>query len=278
MKTSQHPLSIETTKQYLNILNVKDVSQIDLAFLRTLIRSHLHTIPYENFSKYHYVKNDVSIRYIHNTEAFIDRAKIGWGGTCYPLNIHFAKLLAALGYNSSLVRVRNGHVAIMVHFDNESYYVDVGYGAPLFSPLKLPEEGRLRIKKLGEEIFIKKIAPSLFEIDRHADGKSFVKKEIDWIPLSLEDFEADIAHSHMDEPDNIVMRRLSATIFKPRYCYYLNNETITRKNEYTKEVSKFTDQKSWASNVYQVFGIEEDVSLSAVSFLEDRGVKIFQDS
>ncbi len=277
MNTSQHPLSIDTIKQYMDILKVKDVSQLDLVLLRTLIRSHLHTIPYENFSKYHYMKNDMGMGYIYDTEAFIKRARIGWGGTCYPLNIHFAKLLKSLGYNSSLVRVRNGHVAIMVRFDDQDYYVDVGYGSPLFSPIKLPEEGRLRIKKLGEEIFIKKIAPSLFEIDRHADGKSFVKKEIEWTPLTLENFTADIERSHMDEPENIVMRRLSATIFKPRYCYYLNNETITRKNEYTKEVSKFTDRRSWAYNVYQVFGIEEDVSLNAVAFLEERGVKILQD-
>ncbi|MGP4081407.1 arylamine N-acetyltransferase [Pseudalkalibacillus sp. R45] len=278
MKTSQHPLSIGTTRKYLDILKVKETSQKDLHYLRELLRAHLHTIPYENFSKYHYVQNGVSMQYIYDTEEFINCcANLGWGGTCYPLNIHFAKLLNAIGYNASLVRVRTGHVAIMVHYEQEQYYVDVGYGAPLFSPVQLREEGQLRIKKLGEEIFIKKVSPSLFEIDRHADGKSFVKKEIDWRPLSLEDFGADIEHSHLDESDNIVMRRLSATIFKPRYCYYLNNETITRKNEYTKEVSKFTDRKNWAANVYQVFGIEEEASLGAAAFLEKRGVKLFKD-
>lgn len=276
MKTFQQPLTYETTDRYLKILHLKETN-IDLSFLRKLIRAHLHTIPYENFSKFHYAQSaKYSGNYIPTTEEFLMRyTNQGWGGTCYPLNIHFSKLLQSIGFDCSLVRVRSGHIAIMVHFDSRSYYVDVGYGCPLFQPIILPDERIYKFRKMGEEVIIRRVEGKTYSIDRHADGKSFVKKEIDWYPLTMTDFQKDIEDSYQDESENKVMRRLSATIFKPRYCYYLNNETITKKNEYTKEVSKFTNRSDWARKVYQIFGIEEEIALDAVQFLNKRGVILF---
>ncbi|MGM7700749.1 arylamine N-acetyltransferase [Pseudalkalibacillus sp. Hm43] len=276
MKTFQQPLSTTTTERYLKILRVHEQS-LSLPHLKSLIRAHLHTIPYENFSKFYYAQTlQERGSFIPSTDEFLLRhMEHGWGGTCYPLNIHFSKLLRSIGYDCSLVRVNAGHIAIQVHFNQINYYVDVGYGCPLFNPIRLPSEGLYRFRKLGEEVIFRKLENQLYSIDRHADGKSFVKKDIDWQPLTLVDFNQDIEDSHWDVEDNKVMRRLSATIFKPRYCYYLNNETITRKNEYTKEVSHFKNRYDWSKKVNQVFGIEADIALDAANFLEQRGVQLF---
>lgn len=277
MKTIQHPLPTEVIERYLSILRTP-LQNIDLSFLKRLIRAHLHTIPYENFSKFHYVQQfPVRKFYLPSTQEFLSRYEDqGWGGTCYPLNIHFSRLLQSLGYDCALVRVRKGHIAIQVNFSNRLYYVDVGYGCPLFQPIQLPLEGMMKFRKMGEEVYIRKRSDWTYEIDRHAEGRSFVQKEIDWKAIPLSHFIEDIRQSYLDTPENKVMRRLSATIFKPRYCYYLNNDTITRKNENTKEVSRFKNRNDWASKVYQIFGIDEAVALHAVHFLEERNVKFFE--
>ncbi|WP_349410117.1 arylamine N-acetyltransferase [Pseudalkalibacillus sp. SCS-8] len=277
MITFQHLLTRETTDRYLEVLHIPK-ARADLAYLKTLIKAHLHTIPYENFSKYHFAEDHLERdSFLPDTDEFLwNFIEKGWGGTCYPLNIHFSRLLRSLGFECSLVRVHSGHIGIKVQYGGNDYYVDVGYGCPLFQPLPLADHDMIKFRKLGEEIYIRKISESTFEIDRHSDGKSFVQKEIDWSSRSEDEFSKEINISHQDRNENTVMRRLNATIFKPRYCYYVNNDTITRKNAYMKEVSRFSNRHDWARRIYHIFGIEEKIALKAAAYLEDRGIQLFK--
>src|SRR6185312_6806314 len=132
----------------------------------------------------------------------------GWGGTCFTLNMNFARLLSELGFTCSLVRVEPGHLAIMVEINGKKLYVDVGYGSPIMKPIELEAKPRHVMHGFGEEIIFTKLSAETYEIDRRANGKTFVKKQINWNPLSESDITNDIRSSYDDNDDNITMRRI----------------------------------------------------------------------
>jgi N-hydroxyarylamine O-acetyltransferase len=113
----------------------------DVASLRTLQRSHLLTVPFENLD-IHW-KRPITI----DTAQFYDKI-VGEkrGGFCYELNGAFNGLLRSLGFNTRLIsaRVFNGtdhgpeydHAAIIVTIGGDEYLADVGFGAFTAEPLR----------------------------------------------------------------------------------------------------------------------------------------------
>ncbi|ARU61259.1 hypothetical protein CBW65_09825 [Tumebacillus avium] len=63
------------------------------------------------------------------------------GGTCFTHNSSFHRLLTALGYDAWLVGFSENHMGIAVQLPEGLHYVDVGVGAPVFSPIPLPAGG-----------------------------------------------------------------------------------------------------------------------------------------
>jgi N-hydroxyarylamine O-acetyltransferase len=114
----------------------------DVASLRTLQRSHLLTVPFENLD-IHW-KRPITI----DTAKFYDKI-VGEkrGGFCYELNGAFKALLGVLGFQTRLVsaRVFNGtghgpeydHAAIIVTIGGTEYLADVGFGDFAAEPLRL---------------------------------------------------------------------------------------------------------------------------------------------
>lgn len=246
----------------------------DLEQLSRLTRNHLQRVPYELVSKFHYFCNhSTNGWFVPPVDVFVSNlVNKGWGGNCFTLNFNFGQLLASIGYDVNYVRVSPGHVGLMVTFGDYTYYTDVGYGAPLFTPILLQHQPRLL--ECGEEIVITQKSDHVYEIDRKYNGSSFTKKDIEYVPLDIEDFELDVERSHRDHEDNSFMRKINAVIYRDGCCWSLRNETLTKNNE-RKVEHIFNEKGKWLATVSEVFGVDTDSLEDALTFLENRNVFIF---
>ncbi|MGG0275547.1 arylamine N-acetyltransferase [Bacillus rhizoplanae] len=263
------------TDQYLNFLEMEK-KEPNYEYLQSLIEAHLHRVPFEICSKYHYYSTRNSNHLIPEKEEYLENlAKKGWGGNCYILNIHFGKLLQSLGFDAQFVRARGGnnHLALKVTIHDKSYYTDVGYMAPLFEPLFLESEPHF--VRCGEEIIIKKENSQEYMIDRRTGGQSFVTKTIEWFPVQLESFKEDIIHSHRDEDDNPFMRRIVATIFKNRVSYAVMNSKLLIKSDKEIQVKDYTNKDEWMEMMESTFNMQKQDLAFALKFLEERTVQLF---
>lgn len=264
----------QTIEDYLNYLKLEKETP-SLNYLQRLIQQHLSRIPYETFSKFHYFQKHSN--YVPPIEVFVENLKEkGWGGTCYTLNMNFSRLLSQLGFTCSLVRVNPGHLAIMVTLDQRQYYVDVGYGSPIMKPVELEAKRKHVLHGFGEEIAFTQKTMDKFEIDRRSNGKSFVKKEIEWTPLSETDIIEDIQQSYVDDDANTTMRRISAVRFNGHECYFLRDHTIKVMTYRNIREIQMKDFNKWKTTVQEVYQIDEHSLLESVQFLKERGVVLFE--
>ena len=263
----------DTIKQYLDYINMAEEPP-SLNYLQRLIQRHLYKIPYETFSKFHYY----SINPIHvpSMDVFVENLKNkGWGGTCFTLNINFARLLKALDFDCSLVRVKPGHLGLMVTIDTKRYYADVGYGSPIMKPIDLEGKRQHVLHGFGEEIIFTQKTRECYEVDRRANGKSFVKKEIEWKPLSEEDVRNDIESSYLDEDGNQTMRRITAVRFNGHECYFLRDHSLKVMTYRNISEINLRDIVKWKKYVREVYQIDEDSLDESIEFLKERGVALF---
>jgi len=266
---------------YLSLLELERKSFPTTDYLRQLIREHLSRVPFENASKIHYyrTRGRDGLRWLPDLETYLrNMAERGFGGNCYILNACFGELLRSLGYRVELVRATGGntHLGLRVEAEGRLYYVDVGYGAPLFDPLPLDEEPRFA--RCGEEVEIRRVAEGHYRIDRRANGQSFVTKYIEWSPVPLESFGEAIAHSLRDEDENPFMRRIVATLFRKETAYSVVNHKLFVKRGKETEVHEFTSKREWLSMMNRTFRLEEAVLEGAIAFLSERDVHLFPSS
>ncbi|WP_141430753.1 arylamine N-acetyltransferase [Bacillus sp. 03113] len=260
---------------YLQFLGIEK-KEPTYEYLQRLIETHLHRVPFEIVSKYHYYSTRKKSDLIPSKEEYLDNLiQKGWGGNCYILNIYFGELLQSLGFDVKITRVRGGnnHLALMVTVEGKSYYTDVGYMAPLFEPLWIESEPY--IVRCGEEIYINKQSDQHYIIDRRTGGKSFVTKTIEWFPVERESFLEDIVYAHRDEDENPFMRRMVATIFKERISYSVMNSKLLIKSNHKTQVKDYSDRKEWLNMMQETFNLQEQDLVFALEFLEERNVILF---
>ncbi len=263
----------QVVETYLKHLRLK-LERPSLNYLQRLIQHQLSLVPYESFSKFHYFS--LAPDYIPPFPLFVQNLlDKGWGGTCFTLNMNFARLLSELGFECSLVRVEPGHIAIMVEVAGKKYYVDVGYGSPIMKPIELEAKPQHIMHGFGEEIIFTKLSADTYEIDRRSNGKTFVKKQINWVPLAESDITEDIRSSYLDNDDNITMRRITAVRFNGHQCFYLRNRSMKVMTFRNISEIKMTNFDRWAKLIQEVYQIETNSLSGTLDFLEERGVKLF---
>jgi len=131
-------------QKYLDRINYHGSLERTLDTLQALHEAHLLAVPFENLSIH-------CGREIHLDEAalFTKIVENRRGGFCYELNGLFGALLAALGYQVSLLsagvaRSAGGfgpafdHLALLVHL-TEDWLVDVGFGDSFLRPVQITE-------------------------------------------------------------------------------------------------------------------------------------------
>jgi len=126
-------------KRYCRLLGVAP-ARPDAVLLRRLVRAQLMRAPFENISKLYGVRR-LGLRELPALDRYLDEMeRFGFGGTCYPNNIHFWSLLRHLGFDATLcgADMSSGpdvHVVIFARAERREYLIDVGYGAPFYEPL-----------------------------------------------------------------------------------------------------------------------------------------------
>lgn len=133
---------------YLNRLGVKHPAWPNVDVLRELHVRHLQTVPFENLSIH--LGEEIVLEEKRLLDKLVAARR---GGFCYELNGAFGALLAALGYEVTLLagRVYDGegrlgipydHMALRVRtVDGGEWLADVGFGAHSHFPLALEARG-----------------------------------------------------------------------------------------------------------------------------------------
>ncbi|MFY0605480.1 MAG: arylamine N-acetyltransferase [Cyclobacteriaceae bacterium] len=129
------------TQAYLDRLGIS-AAQPDLRFLRTIHRSHLLKIPFENLDVHYGQKIILDIDKIF--AKIINQKR---GGVGFELNGLFYHLLSKLGYDAHILSChvfQDGsyspdfeHMVILVNLDGDQYLCDVGFGGLITIPKKL---------------------------------------------------------------------------------------------------------------------------------------------
>jgi arylamine N-acetyltransferase len=122
---------------YLKILKVNEAKP-SLKYLRLLIKEQLRCFPYENISKLIYAEKR-GFRIPTADEYLTDQREFGYGGTCYPQNLYFHRLLSELGFRSSIIQASvndkpGAHILLKVFIERVNYYVDFGFLDPFSGP------------------------------------------------------------------------------------------------------------------------------------------------
>lgn len=184
-------------RAYLRRLGLDDQPTPTLAGLRLLHAAHLRHVPFENLSIH--LGEEIVLESDALVTKIVDR---GRGGFCYELNGAFAALLAALGFEVTLLAARvhgtDGlgppfdHMCLRVDLD-EPWLADVGFGDNFVQPLRLhaggdqiDDAGTFRLEPAGED-----------ELDLLRDGRP--QYRFDLTPRALADYGGTCSH-HQTSP------------------------------------------------------------------------------
>ncbi|MFN7910784.1 MAG: arylamine N-acetyltransferase [Bacteroidota bacterium] len=123
---------------FLNILGI-DTYELTIEFLNSFIKRIFEKIPFQNINMLLRGKGK---------SPTVDEIKgdmlSGLGGPCGTMNPFVGSLLFKMGYEVNLVAgtmgKSNDHLALILNFDNEKYYIDCGDGQPYFQPMVINEE------------------------------------------------------------------------------------------------------------------------------------------
>jgi N-hydroxyarylamine O-acetyltransferase len=133
---------------YLRRLGVQHPAWPTVEVLRELHLSHLQTVPFENLSIH--LGEEIVLEEERLVEKVVDARR---GGFCYELNGAFGALLAALGFDVTLLAGRvygdegrlgipYDHLALRVRtVDGGEWLADVGFGAHSHYPLAFGARG-----------------------------------------------------------------------------------------------------------------------------------------
>lgn len=131
-------------EEYLKRLNYNGEINPDLKLFKTLHKSHLLNIPFENLDIH--TDKKIILSESHLSDKILKRNR---GGYCYELNGMFYLLLKELGFNVKMLsaRVNNGnsdwgmeydHLTLLVELD-DLWLADVGFGDNFLEPILINE-------------------------------------------------------------------------------------------------------------------------------------------
>ena len=249
---------------YLDKLQVT-YRQPSLTYLNELIRSHLHHIPYESLSKVldtdrHWEFGGYIPPLRLATERILTKRM---GGTCWVLARSFAALLGELGFDAGLVHMDPGHLCIRVNIDKNSYYVDVGYGAPLFRAFPLKESF---VINAPSEVFSYSVEGAHARVAR-TPGPT---KTLTFAPIALDHMRSAVAFANRWETSRH-LKILTASRFRDGSFVRLVWNIFKDWRSGALQETVLTD-RDVAQSLDQVFGVDPDLFFAARDLLAKRGI------
>ncbi|EJV72263.1 N-acetyltransferase [Bacillus mycoides] len=141
--------------QLFKRLNFEKHTEVKFEELSTMLFAFAHTIPFENLDVIVGNTNEISKENLQKKILTSSR-----GGLCYELNTLFYYFLKDRGFNAQLAlgtvykndsnawALEDGHITIIINFDNETYLIDVGI-ASLVPLVPVPFSGQPVSSKNG---------------------------------------------------------------------------------------------------------------------------------
>jgi N-hydroxyarylamine O-acetyltransferase len=193
---------------YLSRIRYQGPLAPDAETLRSLHRSHMFAVPFENF--------DISIgrrivcdesRFLHK---IVDQKR---GGFCYEMNGAFAALLRALGFQVTLLsaRVSNSdgsegpefdHLALRVDLE-AAWLADVGFGDSFVEPLLLKSD--IEQPQFGRRYRLIAVPGGLC-LESNLEGTWRREYAFGLQPRQLSEFES-MCNYHQTSPDSPFTRK-----------------------------------------------------------------------
>ncbi|MBW5421103.1 arylamine N-acetyltransferase [Streptomyces sp. BG9H] len=222
--------------------------------LRELHLAHLRSVPFENLSIHLGEEIELTARAL---VAKVVEARRG--GFCYELNGAFAALLAALGFDVTLLQARvydderlgipYDHLALRVRTrDGGDWLADVGFGAHSHLPLALGERGE------------QADPGGTFRLVERAEGDLEVVKDgkrqylLESRPRALDDFTSG-AWYHRTSPASHFTRSLVCTIITGDGRVTLSGRTLTSTVDGERRITELATEAEVLAAYERHFGI-----------------------
>ncbi len=260
-------------ERYSKLLGVPP-ARPSLDYLTDLTAAQLQRVPFENLSKLYYRKR-------HRLEGLPGLARhldgiehYRFGGTCYPNNTYFHRLLRHLGFDDRLcgedMETADAHFVIGVAVEGREFLVDGGYAAPLLVPLPRDLDTDYVIA-LGRDRYVLEPQDAhgrsrlVLYRDGHRTHGYLAKPE----PRRIEEFAEVIAASF--RPQAVFMNALLLVRFFPGRSITIHNLKLI-----VAEGSRWTERilsgvGELATVVQENFGIPREVVYEVVADLDLSG-------
>ncbi len=256
-------------ERYLSVLGVPRRTP-SLEALAELTAAHVTRVPFENVSKLLRFRRS-GFRGIPDLATFLgDIERFHLGGTCYTNNVHFGRLLAALGYDVALcgadMSKPDVHVVNVVRLDGHEYLVDGGFAAPFLEPLPLGLDRDQEIALGGERYVLKpRGADGRSRLDHHRDGRPPHGYTLNPRPRRVEEFAGVIDESF--EPEATFMNALTIVRFLPGRSLALRNlKLVEAEGDRTRTV-RFADAAPLPVLIEERFGIPRALTAEVLAGL-----------
>ncbi|WP_018924246.1 arylamine N-acetyltransferase [Salsuginibacillus kocurii] len=223
--------------EYLQILQLNEEPP-SLSYLRTLIRRHIFTFPFENLTKL--VHRDehrwIDPAFAHPSLFLRRYKKLHGGGTCYTLNSNFFMLLRELGFSGHLLRPGDGHMAMIIWHpskEQQPLYVDVGTMAPFFGPVLFNGSRRLIPSFAGEQVLFLPVNGQGRYVYLKVHGNKVMERKWEFSlydSQSLESFLPYLKASYSDSSSFMQQIRCHRWFPEERKGYLLLNDTFINRS------------------------------------------------
>jgi N-hydroxyarylamine O-acetyltransferase len=263
-------LSEAQVDAYLRVLGVARAAPSRGA-LNELVRAQATRVPFENISKLYRFKHQ-GLAGIPSIEAYLDG--IAWfhfGGTCYPNNFHFCRLLRTLGYDAALCGAdmpsgQDVHAAITVAIDGRDLLVDVGYGAPFLEPLPR-DVGHDVVLRFGRDRYVLKPWDNQgrSRLDMYRDGELLHGYLLKPTPRPIEHFSEAVRDSFRESAT--FMNAVDLVRFSDDDSVVIYNLSIIRSTVDAFSIERLNDRDELVQAIEREFGIPSEIARDAIAGL-----------
>lgn len=263
-------LSEAQVDAYLRVLGVAEAAP-GRGALDELVRAQATRVPFENICKLYRFKHQ-GLDGIPSIEVYLDGIeRFHFGGTCYPNNFHFCRLLCTLGYDAALCGAdmpsgEDVHAAITVAIEGRDLLVDVGYGAPFLEPLPRDASHDVVIP-FGRDRYVLKPRDELgrSQLDMYRDGELIHGYLLKPTPRPIEHFSTAVRDSF--RPSATFMNAVELVRFSNADSVVIYNLSIIRSTVDGFSIERLLDREALVLAIEREFGIPVEIARDAIAGL-----------
>jgi N-hydroxyarylamine O-acetyltransferase len=263
-------LSKSQARAYLQALGVASAAPTRRT-LDDLVRAQATRVPFENISKLYRFKHQGLVG-VPTIEEYLDGIeRFHFGGTCYPNNFHFCRLLCTLGFDAALCGAdmpsgEDVHAAITVSIDGRDLLVDVGYGAPFLAPLPRDAASDI-VLRYGRDRYVLKPrdAEGRSRLDMYRDGELLHGYLLKPTPRSIDHFGNAIRDSFAENAT--FMNAVDLIRFSDVDSVVIYNLSIIRSTVGSFSVERLPDREALVRALEREFGIPAEIARDAIEGL-----------